>query len=387
MTKKSPHLSVKPDVMKWLRESSGWTIDEVSKNIGISANRILEWENGEFQPTYLEIVKLAKAYKRPTAAFFLPSPEPEPPFPHDFRKLPGEVTGFSRDTIQIIRKAQYSKLISKELTENLDLSLEAEVKHTVLKDNPEEIADRERYNFNLTLENQLHWKMPRDGYNLLRDIIESKNIRVFQFKADIHELRGFSLLDSKPYVINVNSKDIYEARIFTLLHEYGHVLLNIPALCTPDNPISIDEHGAKIEKWCNTFAGAFLLPKESISNDFNRYGITDYWKIAKRYRVSKSATLTRLVSLKMISQDEYYKQIDILKREEEEEAEKEAQKEEEEESTGPFGIKQTVKVKNEMGNGYISLVLKNSEKGLITYSRALDYLKIKSHSLRELMKH
>jgi Zn-dependent peptidase ImmA (M78 family) len=257
-----------------------------------------------------------------------------------------------------------------------------------LNDDPEKIADVVRRNFNLTVEDQFKWKNPSEGYNILRELIESNNIRVFQFKADINELRGFTLLDSKPYVINVNSKDIFEARIFTLLHEYGHVILNIPALCTPYTPISTDTHGVKVERWCNNFAGAFLMPKANLTDDFDNYhGLSNYRKMAKKYRVSYAATLTRLVSLDKISSKVYYYHMDILKKEEEDEEKVKAKLKEEakeDDKTGGFGEKATDRVRREMGKEYISLVLKNTKNGLITYSRALDYLNIKTDHLRDL---
>ena len=42
----------------------------------------------------------------------------------------------------------------------------------------------------------------------------------------IEDARGFSLTEVEPFVIVVNESDAPNAKIFTLFHEYGHILLN-----------------------------------------------------------------------------------------------------------------------------------------------------------------
>jgi len=51
------------------------------------------------------------------------------------------------------------------------------------------------------------------------------NILVFQFSMPIEDARGFALTDMNPNVIVVNSKDSIEARLFSLMLEFGHILL------------------------------------------------------------------------------------------------------------------------------------------------------------------
>lgn len=74
--------------MRWLRESSGWSLEDVSGHLHVSVNRVSQWEQGGQAPTLNEVKRLAKAYRRPLAAFFLAEPEEEQPLPRDFRRLP-----------------------------------------------------------------------------------------------------------------------------------------------------------------------------------------------------------------------------------------------------------------------------------------------------------
>ncbi|MDI6897076.1 XRE family transcriptional regulator [Methanocella conradii] len=373
MPKKSPTISVKPDVLKWLRESSGWTINEVSKRLNITEEWIKKWESGDENPTLNEIKELSDAYKRPLAAFFLPSPVKEPSLPQDFRRLPGASKPFSRKTLRAIHKAMNLQDIGRELLENLNLDIETDVSRANLRDDPEKVAREERHKLGVSIEDQFKWKNPYEAFKAWRSAIEQKNILVFQFPMELEELRGFTLLELSPYAIVVNSSDIVEARIFTLIHEYGHILLREPALCTPETPLNDGSHGASVERWCNQFAGAFLLPSDDIKSFFERCGLTKYSKIASRYKVSRAATLTRLVNLRLISLDKYNEEmsklpINIYKEQ------------------GGIG-KPSKRIRQAMGDTFISLVLENSHKGFITNNDALSYLGIKTAHLKELLGH
>lgn len=206
-----------------------------------------------------------------------------------------------------------------------------------------------------------------------RNCIENMGILVFQFPMELSELRGFTIIDSHPYAIVLNSSDDIQARIFTIFHEYGHVLLHESALCTPEDP-TIEKHGAEVESWCNRFAAAFLLPADDVSKEYHRLGLNEYVRIANRYKVSQYAMLTRLVSLKLISDTQYTNEVYKLKV-------KVYKKPE-----GRLIENEAARARREVGEGFISLVIENSQKGLITYSKALEYLDIKTRGLQELMK-
>ena len=116
--------------------------------------------------------------------------------------------------------------------ENLDEKTDPEALQAKIEDDAEVIAQIERDTFGFSIENQYDWKNSYESFNNWRIAIEKRNIRVFQFPMELDELRGCVLMDSEPYTIVLNSSDSIEARIFTLLHEYGHILIREPALCT-----------------------------------------------------------------------------------------------------------------------------------------------------------
>ena len=69
---------VNPQVLKWARESSNLSIDEVTIKLKKSTDIIEAWENGADSPSYAQLEKLAyDVYKRPIAVFFFPKPPKE----------------------------------------------------------------------------------------------------------------------------------------------------------------------------------------------------------------------------------------------------------------------------------------------------------------------
>jgi len=381
MYRKSIIVRVEPAVLKWLRESSGWTIDEVSKLLGVQKEHYLKIEKGEKNLTFRQIELLAKKFRRPSAAFLLPAPPQEPPLPKDFRLIPNDKKEFSKKMRLAFRQARLLQDSSMELMINLGFSIEPNLKKYTLSDNPVNVAAKEREASGITLQQQMKWKDSYKAFSAWRDYIEEKNIRVFQISMPPEEARGFSLKDKKPYVIVLNTADDINARIFTLFHEYAHLLLSKTSetsVCITD-PLAIDSNEtAKIERWCNQFAAEFLLPEQSkqqlpdkiqILQDKD-FGILD--KYASKFKVSKYALLVRMKEFNIITESELKQLIKSLK-----------QIEPNKDSFGR-GLTQLDKCYQEKGRNYISLVLENLDKGFINTLDALDYLSIQMKYLDAL---
>ena len=69
---------INPDLLKWARERSGYTVEAIAAFLKKDASIINNWEMGSSAPTYIQLEKLADKYERPIAIFFLPKPPEEP---------------------------------------------------------------------------------------------------------------------------------------------------------------------------------------------------------------------------------------------------------------------------------------------------------------------
>ena len=304
---KSITIEINSEVLKWLRESSGWKIEEVSKRLGTSPEAISEFEAGKKSPTLTQLRVLSELYKRSLASFFLSKPKEETPLPKDYRFLPNRANIFDRKTILAIRRSRSLQSIGKELSLNIRYETVTKAKKAALTDNPEIIAGGYRELFALDFEKQRKFK---DSYKLfayLRDVLEDSNVLVFQFSMPIEDARGFALADELPSIVVINSKDSIEARLFTLMHEFSHILLGETVIDIPDESLANRDN---IERWCNGFSASFLLPKESISELFKEYRgrLTETEtlnSLSRKYKVSKAVLLVKMMELDYISRQEF----------------------------------------------------------------------------------
>ena len=191
MSSKSFNVLVEPKVLIWARESIGMSVDEVAKKIkGTTINTIKEWETKESaeKPTFAQIEKLSKIYKRPLSAFLLPSPPKELPFPKDFRTIPSEKKPtLNPKTYLAIRKArrfQYSAIeLIKELgEENKKIFIKAN-----LSDNPETLAEKVRIHFGIKGFPRRAFFTKETALDEWMKILENNGILVFQISITMNK--------------------------------------------------------------------------------------------------------------------------------------------------------------------------------------------------------
>ncbi len=376
--KKSLEIEVEPNVLKWAINSSGWKEEDIIKRLNISSNTFSNWLTGEVKPTITKLENLANIIKRPFAVFFLSEPPLEKPMPNDYRMLPNKKGEFDKKTILAIRRARRLQGVSKELSENLHSGVKPDVETHKISESVKSIAEKYRNIFNLNEETEKRFKTPYDIYNHLRERIEDKNIFVFQISLPLEDARGFTLVDDAPAIIVVNSGDIIEARIFSLLHEFGHILVRESGVSIPENALIVKRIDV-VEKWCNDFASSVLLPENKAISIFsdNKESLTDpntLNKLSRKLKVSKAMLLYNMSKLNFISHTQHEAVLERYKPEIFPTKEKKEKK-------GGFAARTAdKKCIDERGQRFVSLVAGNVEKGYITHSDALDYLSIKTRN-------
>lgn len=379
MPKQKVLVKIKPDVLKWIIETSGWDILELEKKIKVHPETITKWISKEQSIEINKLEKIANYLKRPLAVFFLPKPPEQKPLT-DFRMIAGSSQKLSIKSMLAIRESRYFQSITKELLVDEKMSLNPKINSKVtIKDDFEKIAKIEREHLGFDSVKGLLSKDAKGGiqnrYNKLREIIESLNIFVFQTNMPIEEIRGFTLSEELPRIIVLNSADSYQARIFSLMHEYAHVLLNEYGICLPEYAKETPNTNQRyrIEMWCNKFAASILAPRDRFVEEFSTIEakhdepqkIIDL--LSRKFRTSKLVTAYRILELfsKLPSVGEFKKEIIKMQK-----------------------IKTSVKKRRRYvdpvnlcisgkGRKYISLVLTAQKNNTITYADAIDYLNLK----------
>lgn len=360
---------VNPKVLTWAICTSGWKTIDLAGRLRVEESTFDKWMSGEARPSVGQLELLAEAIRRPMALFFLPEPPKEKPLPKDYRTISSGTGEFDRFTLLAIRKARRLQRITKELLENNKESIEPMAGTFSLDANPQHAGASERDKFGITPEQQRTWSNAYEAFRIIREWMEARNVFVFQMKMPVDDARGFVLADEAPAVIVVNSSDGIAARVFTLVHEYAHVLLRTSGINTPELSYSGDK-GDPVEVWCNEFASEFLIPKSVAVEEFAKskailLDARTISHLSRKWKVSKSMVLTKMLKTGFVDRAQYDLSMNELRSRGIPEQE------------GGYGIPVADRVLSEKGRKFVSLVSKNVERGSLNYTEALDYLSVK----------
>jgi len=335
--------SITPNVMKWARESARMTEEIASSKVSVTTAKLVEWETGTSQPTIRQAQKLAKAYKRPFALFFLPDiPNDFQPL-RDFRKSGSK--SLTTSSIFIIREIQQKQAwISSVYAENHQEKLPF-VGRFSINDNPQDAANDMLNVLNI---NPLQYNKENPIKNWI-DAAEAKGIFISRtsfihsrLKLDSEELQGFAIADPHAPFVFVNSEDWNAPQLFTLVHELAHVWIAESGISNEVEPhLKQSDNLEPVELFCNEIAANALMPKEILLtlDPALFQSSKDVFKTSRRLGVSTFALLFRALNLNMIALHTYHKlknQADIeFKDYLQREADKKAKQKEKDKQSGP----------------------------------------------------
>lgn len=317
-----------PAVLVWARTTAAMSIEEAATKAKVKPESLSSWEGGTSQPSIPQLRKLASAYRRPLAAFYLPEAPPRFQVIKDFRRLTaGQPSVENAPKLAYeIRRAHDRREWALELMAELEESPPVFDATAAADESIEVVALRLRKSLGVTIESQASWRTEAEAFKQWRTLLERAGILALQ-TTDLpwEEARGFSISMRPLPVVVVNRRDALRGRIFTMLHEMAHVMLNQGGVC--------DLHDENIEAFCNRVAGAALFPRDALLNHsvVRRHNKKDYsWtdvelqELSRQFGGSREAALVRLLTLGLTTQS-YYKRmrIEFLRQYEQAQREKE----------------------------------------------------------------
>lgn len=288
-------------VLGWAREEAGLTRLDLAERTRLSVEDIKAWEAGAGLPTKGQFSTLVKTLKRPSAVFFLPEPPLSAGMPTALRRAPG--LGAHKlgpdETLQIRWARRLQEIMSWVLKDNGQNPVTFD--QYSVRSNPVELADLDRKRLGIPTKEQLAWPSPSIAFRAWRNYLEQQSVLVLQLSMGKNNIRGFGAWDKYAPLVAVNTAYHPTARIFTLFHEVGHLLTRTDAAC--QSFVLPGDYDRSIERWCERYAAAFLLPEEGLLKVAEGYSIssdsptTDPDKarlIANRFSVSTRATAIRM---------------------------------------------------------------------------------------------
>jgi Zn-dependent peptidase ImmA (M78 family) len=246
---------------------------------------------------------MARVYKLPVLTLAAPTIPEKSKRPTDFRTVDGRSSQLSYKTAVAIRRARYHSESILDLHEEYpELHVAFSERRLTLNHHPARAGMELRAESDITLSDQLAWRTDSEAFQVWRDWVESLGIYVFVLDFPIDDCRGFSLNERVPLVVLSKNETSYAARVFTLIHEYCHLLLGKPGLSAGLGARN------RVERYCNVFAARFLMTDDALERlsltkahaASEAFGASQVRSAATRLKVSAQALSLRLEESELV---------------------------------------------------------------------------------------
>src|SRR5690554_3139657 len=270
---------------------------KLADEIGVSKQMISKYENSISIPSSKVLIELAKALQLNVDYFFTP---PTVELGNiNFRKK-SKLTTKRLEAIKEEVKLKLSNYLEIENILNIDNEFDISIQKRKL--NAE--SDIE----SIVKEIREEWQIGFDPVHNITQLLEDQEIKIIEIAEADNLFDGMAtIIDEKYAVIVINENFPIERKRFTLLHELGHLILDLPEC-------SVEEE----ENFCNKFASEFLFPRVSVLREFGHQreniALPELIEVQKKYGISIQAIVFRLVDCGILSkhrQTLFYKKINF----------------------------------------------------------------------------
>ena len=371
-------------------DSEGWEVDELAGETGLDPERMRRWTAIESDVSLRDLRRMSSKFRRPLSVLLM-AEAPPTTVPRYRRRGAGQGAGarLSRPVLEVVRRARFVQGNAAELLGEMNREVEPGVRRATLSQSPETVAAENAAILGIEPPRYTGQGVERDRkrYRAIRERIESRNVFTMQEKIPGDGMAGFTLVDAMPAIILVNWRDSPRRRISAVLHGYAHVLLDDGSAChTGDVPAGNAGDEADVERWCDRFAGAVLMPMGKFMPAFwdaheraDGDPLRAVGDLSDRFCVSRAAALARSMHLV----DDIHIRAEYSRCHGELSQESGGNGKAGDRGGRPY-MTQAAACIARKGRRYANLVAAALESGVVTTSTALDYLEIKLKNLDDL---
>lgn len=303
---------VSPLVVRWARTRLGLSEEALADSLGIKKSRLVGMETGVLPVSMTQAKNLARLLLKPVEMLMGSNPPVFKPGVADFRTVGNdEISNVSIQLEATLLHAQECQDWYSEMREDNGYAQIPFIGCISLNTPVEDAATIVSQLLGISDSDRQRCKDSKEYFKLIVRSIENKNILVMQNgnvgnnnkqRLDVDEFRGFALSDKYAPLIFVNISDSANARTFTLIHEFVHLLLGNTGISSPE---ADPDPQNQIEQYCNAVASEYLLPEKTLNAYCEAKGILDYAKIsalASRQKISFAVVVISARRHRLISQ-------------------------------------------------------------------------------------
>lgn len=298
---------VNGEIIRWAREFYNMTPDEAARAIDVDLSRYMNWEDGTEHPTYAKLKKISDVFRKPSAVFFFPEPPQLPEIKGDLRTLPDEIINeFSKNVIVQFEKAKVYQLSLQELYGEKESIIS---QRSSFPQDVEQLCDYFRAQLEFPISAQKARKNPKVVFEIFRERLYDLGIYVFKDAFRDDRISGICMNDDYFPVIIINNSMSFARQVFTLFHELYHLISDTSGaeIIRDDYLTALNDQQAVIEKTCDSFANAFLVPMDDFVEELKKKELSEerIEELSVLYSVSKEAIMYKLYKMGKMTPAEY----------------------------------------------------------------------------------
>lgn len=295
-----------PEIISWAMQRAGKTVEDLTS----LSKHAEKWLTGEKTPTVKQLQKIADKTHVPLAYFYgISTPKMTLQIP-DYRTTYNGSAEYPSpelyETINLmqIRQDWLDSFLDDMEAEQLDF-----VGSCADKKDANEVANIIEGILDLK-PGWAHRLQSDEAVRHLRKVIEAKGVYTctgsyFHHNSrpyNVEEFRGFVLASKRAPIIFINTRDSKSAQLFTLLHEFAHLLFNESGV--DDMVYEVPEK----EELCDSVAARVLVPTPLVYKIFNQMsGEKAIDELRHITKASELACLRRAHELNCINKDDYFR--------------------------------------------------------------------------------
>lgn len=286
--------------LKNARESLLIDPRDSASRLQISLQEYLDIEAGKNRINGDHLVLLAFLYRRDFRYFVTGDyPSPESQVQEMFR-CNADLTQNDRIAIQeFVRLCEYEDFLEREIFQRQSIPIpnygQFSFGHSYFKGQGEEAASLER-------ERLVLGKQPIEN---IFELIRTQGIHIFKRQLEDKNISGLYINHPVAgHCILVNYLDDLYRQNFSAAHEYCHALFD-SSQGQEVTYLKSSENKSQVEWRANSFAGNFLVPKQSLKLNYSPAKNYEAWislirQIAERFQVNSQVIIIRLSELEWI---------------------------------------------------------------------------------------
>jgi Zn-dependent peptidase ImmA (M78 family) len=251
------------DVLQWARERVKLTVESAAALLKCKPDLLAKIEGGDASPNATLFRRMSDVYFLPEATLLGLARPVARPLPRDFRSFDGNAVALSYETIVAIKLVEARQEALAYLAEIDEAVVAPNLPIHSLKENPEKLGTSFRQQLGFPIIDQLRLTSEQ-AFTRWRLLVEDLGVSVYVEPLGADDTRGVSIFfNDFPAILVDQNEKFAGARSFTLFHELCHVLIRQAGISN-FNPRNA------VERFCNQFAAAYLMPIEAVEAAFPR---------------------------------------------------------------------------------------------------------------------